>query len=154
MDAAGIVDAVAPAFSPLRQGFLIAQSLLQYFQSRNACVTGVRTTVVYPFRSDDSPWLVVEWTEGDDAEGMAIFQFDERSGLCSFLMHHGEGILHYENHVLRWERCSVTWRIADTCDLRRLFGAAQHILGILAWPVEDIRKLCCESNPGECSEET
>lgn len=154
MDVTEITEAVVSVCSSLRRGFWIAQSLLQYVQSRNARVTGVRASVVYPFRNEDCPWPIVEWTEDDDAEGMAIFQFDENSGLCSSLIHYGEGIVDYENRVLRWERCSVTWRIGDTGDLRRLFGAAQHILGILEWSIGDILKLYCKRNPGKCSDQT
>lgn len=154
MDPAGILEAIAPACSQVRKGFSITQSLLQYLQSRKASVTGVRATVIYSLKNDDCAWSVVEWTEGDDGEGMAIFQFDEKSAVYSFLMHCGEGIIDNEDCVRRWERCSVTWRIGDISDLKRLFGAAQHILGILEWSVVDILKLYCESNPGECSDQT
>lgn len=154
MDPAGILEAIAPVCSPARKGFSIAQSLLQYLQSRKVTVTGVRATVIYSLKNDDCAWTVTEWTEGDDRKGMAIFQFDEKSALYSSLMHCGEGVVDNEDRVMRWERCSVTWRIGNISDLKRLFGAAQHILGMLEWSVVDILKLYCESNPAECSDQT
>ncbi len=154
MDSAGILEVVNTFCSPPERASSIAHSLLQLLQSRNAPVTGLRADIFYPFKIDDCPWCVVEWTEGDNAEVMTIFQIDEKLGICSFLMHRGEGIIIQETAGLRWANCSMTWRIAGVGDLKRLFGAAQHILGMLNWSIGDIVKLYCESNPEEGSDET
>src|SRR5436190_1300899 len=72
MNSAEIVEAIITFCSSLRTAFAVAHSLLQYLRVRNALVTGLRAIMVYPFRSDDSPWIVVEWTEGNTVY-MAIF---------------------------------------------------------------------------------
>jgi hypothetical protein len=155
LDSIGILETLFKAFikfcSPLKTILSVAQPLLQHLHSRNARVTSMRATVIYPFRSDDYPWPLVEWTERDNSGGMAIFQIDERSEVCSSLIHYSEQSLGRETNA-PWGKCSIIWRIANLGDLKRLFGGVQHTLGISKWSTEDYLKLYRQSNPGECSE--
>jgi hypothetical protein len=154
MDYDEILEAVSGFCFPFKTALAVTHAVVKY--SGNAPVTGLRANIVYPFRKDDSPWAVVEWTEGDKARVMGIFQMNESYEVCSSLMHYAEFNQNpqYMNGIPRWEKCCITWTIADIDNLKRLFGAAQHILGILDWSIEDIMEVYCKSNPGDCSDQT
>ena len=86
-------------------------------------------------------------------ECLALFKVNEKSGVCSSLIHYGSGRGDSQS-AQRWENCAVTWSALDIHHLKTLFGAAQSLLGVLEWSVEDILNLYCKSNPPDASKET
>jgi hypothetical protein len=142
---------IVSCYTSRRTGLAVTEAFLSQLKSRNAHITGLRTTVFYLLR-DDWPIRVIEWTE-KDMEGIALFEVDEKSGVCSSLTHYGSGRLDSQS-AQRWEKCAVTWSALDLPHLKTLFGAAQSLLEVLEWSVEDILNLYCKSNPPEASKET
>jgi hypothetical protein len=118
----------------------ISQSLQTHFQTTNAKITGFRASVVYSFTTDECFWPVIEWKENDDTEVLAIFYIDENEPeICSWLIHSGSGIR--TEGTGRWNRTFVSWNVTEISHLKSLFGAAQHLLGLLGWSAEDLLNL-------------
>jgi hypothetical protein len=135
----------------LRTGLAVTEELFRYLKSKEVQITGLRTTVFYRL-NDDWPIPVIEWTE-NDREVLALFTVDEESGVCSSLVHYGSGRLD-STSAQRWENSAVTWGAVDTDHLKTLFSAAQSLLGVLEWSVDDILNLYCKSDPSDASKET
>lgn len=128
----------------------ILGSLMRYFKATETRVTRFRASIIFSLTNDDCAWPVVEWKEEDDTEAIAIFYVDETapSDVCSWLMHYGRGILENSKECMRWEKTSITWSVGDMDHLKSLFKAAQHLLGILKWPTEDMLRLYCKTEEG------
>ena len=109
---------------------------------------GIRCSTVYPIRNVNFFWIVLEWKEHDDANNLAIFHITDElqsSTIPSWLMHRGDS-----------EGCTtstISWSVLKFYDLKYLFQAVQHILGILELSTADALKLYCEPNPNERSNE-
>jgi hypothetical protein len=134
----------------------ITQSLAIYQETTNAHMTGFRASTIYSFTSNGQSWPVVEWREDDDTEVLAIFDVEPhvvQTGLCSWLMHHGMGI-NQSKEPRRWKKTSISWSVLCISRLKVLFRAAQQLLGILGWSVEEAVRLYCQSSPEDCSSET
>src|SRR5204863_3343085 len=123
----------------------ILSSLQRYFKATDTYVTRFRASVIFSLTNDDCAWPVVEWKQEDDTEVIAIFYIDETapSDVCGWLMHSGTGIIEDSKEGMRWEKTSIMWRVVDMDHLKSLFEAAQHLLGILQWPTEDMLRLYC-----------
>ena len=118
-------------------------------------MTAFRATVVYPLINNENSWPVVEWKEDEDTEVIAIFHIqNEPDGVdaCSWLMHSANGVHTEENATSRWKRSSIEWSVRQLGHLKTLFGAAQHVMGILEWSVADALPLYCQSRPENCSD--
>lgn len=129
----------------------VTRSFTDHFKSRDATITGLRATVFY-ILTGNSPIPVLEWTERD-AEGMALFKFDESRGVCSFVIHYGTGYSEAKC-PRRWKRSAIIWNVVDTGHLKDLLGASQGMLEIMEWSVDDILNLYCKSRPPKVSNET
>jgi len=89
---------------------------------------------------DDRFWAVFEWRTGIDTDVLAIFQIDnadESNSEPNWLMHH-----HYDGRCTAtsgrpWGCTSISWTVTSLGNLKSLFGAARHILGILEIPAGD-----------------
>jgi hypothetical protein len=110
---------------------------------------------VHPLDPDDFFWVVLEWREGESTDVLAIFHIEDEddSDLCNSLLHYGFGGKSDESSARSWIRTSISWTVTGLGYLKTLFGAAQHILGILDMPVTDAMALYCESTPHDSSDE-
>lgn len=133
----------------------IVSSLQKHLTATNAIVTRFRASIIYSLTNDDCAWPVVEWTENDDTEAIAIFYIDEEapSEVCSWLMHYGVGIVGDSPKSLRWEKTYISWCVGDMEHLRSLFEAAQQLLGVLKWSVKDMLQLYCKRDLSNLSKE-
>ena len=52
-----------------------------------------------------------------------------------------------------WNEASIVWTVTNIGQLKALFHAAQHLLGILEWSSADSHKIYCEGNFVNCSQE-
>ena len=97
---------------------------------------------------------MVRWNEGIETEVLAIFCAGEgaESEVYSSLIHYGIGVSDEATSGKRWNRTSTLWNVADISHLKSMFGAALHILSVLAWPPADILALYCKSNVRACTE--
>lgn len=50
-----------------------------------------------------------------------------------------------------WRQSRIDWNVADIEHLKLLFGVAQHILGLLEWPIADALKLYRHINSSDHS---
>jgi hypothetical protein len=114
--------------------------LLQYSQSEDSLITGWRASTIYPL-TNESSWPLVQWTE-NNADVMAIFKID--NGVVGCLMHSQERDT---------KRSSISWQVAGIDELRTLFGAAQHMFGVLQWSPQDIVELYAGVSPQDESDE-
>jgi hypothetical protein len=110
--------------------------LLQYSQSEDRLITDWRASTIHSLASNESSWPVVLWTE-NNTNVMAVFKVD--NGVVGCLMHSQED--------------SLSWQVADIDDLRILFGAAQHMLGVLQWTLQDIVEVYAGVTPQDESDE-
>jgi hypothetical protein len=107
---------------------------------------GFVASVFYPFRREDKSWSIVQWTEGEEIEGVAIFEVDVRTNFCNWIIHRGI-------RESGWKEASIMWNVTDIGRLKSLFHAAQHLSGILEWSTADSHKIYCEGNFANCSPE-
>jgi hypothetical protein len=109
-------------------------------------ITALRALTIYPMTDGSQSWPILKWKEGD-ADVLVLFDVDEEnSGLCSWLMCKSGGKGHLSG-------LSLAWCVIDITTLKSLFQAAQHLLGILKMPKNDVLKLYGPSNKGNCSRE-
>jgi hypothetical protein len=125
---------------------LITRSILTYLVSRQTPMKALRASAVF-WLTGDTSWPVVEWLEGDGRKNIAIFHFedpDEPDG-HSWIMHSGVRPSDDETSETRkWQSSRLDWNVENTSHLKTLFKVAQHLLGILQWPVEDAYQLYCQ----------
>ena len=134
-------------------GRQIVNFLQKRFEATGAQVTAFRANIIYPIEEEGLAWPVVEWKEGVDTEALALFYIDEESpsGVCSWLIHHGQGIVdHSDNGTKRWKQATISWNVADMDHLKSLFRAAQNLWGVLGWSTDDIIQLYCKRNLENC----
>jgi hypothetical protein len=148
-DYQGMLEKVAVWNSP-EVTHRILCSLMRHFEATDTRVARFRASIIFSLTNDECAWPVVEWKEEDDTEAIAIFYVDETapSDVCSWLMHYGRGILEDSKEGMRWEKTSIAWSVGDMDHLKSLFKAAQHLLGILKWPTEDMLRLYCKTEGG------
>jgi hypothetical protein len=129
--------------------------LQKHFAATDATLTRFRASIVYSMTDDEIAWPVVEWTENDDTEVIAIFYIDEDAPpeVCSWLMHYGVGILEDSKNGMRWEKTYISWNVGGIDHLQLLFEAAQQLLGILRWSPQDILQLYCKRDLANLSSE-
>jgi hypothetical protein len=111
-----------------------------HFQSAGAHITNLHATTFNFLPSQVIPWLVVEWTENDETDVLAIFKV-EYNGLLSHLRHYGTRSGCQVNGK-RWQRCFLQWLVHRIEYLKELFIALQHVVELLSGKEEDILKLC------------
>jgi hypothetical protein len=129
----------------------VINAFLNHVDAKGAEIISLRATVFY-LLDDNTPIPMLEWTE-KGMEGMALFKFDEVSGLCSYLIHYGIG-----SKVLKspgcWEKCRLTWSFVDIHHLKIVLGAAQSMKVVMGWSIEDILNLYCKRQAAKASKET
>jgi hypothetical protein len=123
--------------------------VLRNLQLTSTGMRGLLTSVFYPFGRNDHSWPVVQWIEGEDTEALAIFEIDVATNICSWIIHRGFRI----DNESAWNQASVMWTVTNIGQLKTLFHAAQHLLGILEWSSADSHKIYCEGNFANCSRE-
>jgi hypothetical protein len=133
----------------------IAQQLSTSRSSMNANITGLRVSIMHPFARDDCFWAVLEWTEDGHIDGLGIFQVDieddSDSGING-LIHHGYREKAHSSGR-SWVNTLISWTVTSLGQLKSLFGAARHILGILELPFTDSIILYCETEEPIASED-
>lgn len=122
---------------------------LRTIQSTSITMRGLIVSVFYPFGRDDHCWPVVQWTEGDDTEALAIFEVDLATNICSWIIHRGTRV----DNESGWNEASIVWSVTHIGQLKGLFHAAQHLFGILEWSSADTHKIYCEGNFVNSSQE-
>jgi hypothetical protein len=144
-------------WTTLDVGRQITHCLQRQFETTNAQVTGFRANIIYSIGEEEFAWPVVEWKEGVDTEVIAIFYIDEESpsGVCSWLMHYGHGVVedYSTNRTKRWKSATISWSVTDMDHLKSLFGAAQNLFGVLGWSTNDMIQLYGKRNLENCSED-
>ena len=122
-------------------------SLMRHFHATNTRVTRFRASIIFSLTNDECAWPIVEWKDEDNTEVITIFYVDDTapSDVCGWLMHYGGGIHEDPKEDVRWEKTSIVWSVRDMDHLKSLFEAAQHLLGILKWPTEDMLRLYCRT---------
>jgi hypothetical protein len=135
----------------LKAGCAINQELQSHLSSRKATITRFRVSIISPFINNEQNWSILEWSEENGADGMAIFDVIDEGGTsnCSYLLHYGVKSVPSTRGVEGWNRTSIAWKVSDFGVLKTLFQALQHALGILQLPKADARKLYCNDNPDE-----
>ena len=129
----------------------ITCSLNRHFKATNATITRFRASIIHSL-TDEWTWPIVEWTEIDGSEVVAIFFIDEDapSDVCGWLMHTGRGLIENpEDGASRWEKTSIDWNVGEMEDLHSLFEAAEQLWGILQWPTQDMLRLYCGTGDAE-----
>jgi hypothetical protein len=119
---------------------------LRRIQSTSAAMRGFVASVFYPFRRENESWSIVQWTEGEEVEALAIFEVDVRTNVCNWIIHRGI-------RESGWKEASIVWTVKDISRLKSLFHAAQHLSGILEWSTADTHKIYCDGNFANCSQE-
>lgn len=138
----------------------VAVSLTQYLTSHQrltgSSLTGLRSTIVHPFARDDCFWVALEWREDKNTDVLAIFQIDNENDpdLSNVLMHYGFGDETNQNTPRSWIKTAISWTVTGLGYLKTLFGAAQHVLGILELSVADAFTLYSETPSSDNSDET
>lgn len=121
----------------------IARCLKNYFRMQGTRISCLRTTSVPKLINNRSLLPTIQWREGRDVDVLAFCKVPEEGGPCSFLMHVGVGIGLPSNRP--WDCASIRWSVSNMAHLKELFSNAQHILGLLEWSDEDLKRLCLEN---------
>ena len=110
---------------------------------------------MHTFTRNDCFWAVLEWTEDDHTDGLGIFHIDDDDpdSEINGLMHYGHRGKAHGKSDRCWVNTSISWTVTSLGQLKSLFGAARHILGILELPLQDSFTLYCETDVPICSEE-
>jgi hypothetical protein len=103
---------------------------------------GFVASVFYPLGRQDYCWPAVQWTEGEDTEALAIIEVDILTNACSWIIHRGSRV----DNESAWNEASIAWTVMNIGQLKSLFHAAQHLLGILEWSSADSHRIYCEGN--------
>ena len=123
--------------------------IVRTLQSTSIAMRGLVVSVFYPFGRNDHCWPVVQWTEDEDTEALAIFEVDLVTNVCSWIIHRGVRV----DNESEWNEASIVWNVTNIGQLKALFHASQHLLGILEWSSADSHKIYCEGNFVNCSQE-
>ena len=129
-----------------------ASAVARNLQNLQSTIVDMRSFVVsvfYPFGRNDHSWPVVQWVEGQDTEALAIFEIDVITNVCSWIIHRGFRV----DNGNPWNQASTVWTVTNISQLKTLFYAAQHLLGILEWSSSDSHKIYCEGNFVDSSQE-
>ena len=94
---------------------------------------------------------MLRWTEEDGTKTLAIFYFEDPDNPenGSWLMHSGREIVMSDRQY--WHQSRIDWNVADVEHLKLLFGVAQHMLGLLEWPIADVLRLYRHINSSDHS---
>lgn len=134
----------------------LAQYVLSHQRLTGASLTGLRSTIVHPFARDDCFWVALEWRENKITDVLAIFHIEDENDpdMFNVLMHYGfQGDETNESTPRSWIRTAISWTVTGLGYLKTLFGAAQHVLGILELSVADALTLYSETPPSDNSDE-
>ena len=141
-----VFNTINSACGTISMSRVIADLLQVHFQSRDTHFTALRATPLYLLLQDpiESSYPVLEWSETDGSQNIAIFYMDheEECVSCnlSWLMH---SIIPTNS---KEEQLRLNWSVSDTTHISELFGLAQHLLGLLQWSHEDILNIYCHQN--------
>lgn len=148
---AKLVPIISVACSTIKVAGTIAHTLISYVHSRNSRITELRATPVRLFNDEEKSWPMVEWTEEDKTKSLAIFHFHNvnKPEEGSWVMHSGRQVSVYDRRC--WKQSRIDWNVADIEHLKILFGVAQHMLGLLEWPIAEALKICENINSNSTS---
>ena len=121
----------------------IAHSLVTYMHSTKTHIKALRATPVYMLDNDEDSWPVIEWTASDGMAMLAIFHFNDVAQLKDggWLMH--SGVADGGPEGSPWRHSRIDWNVGNVQHIRQLFKVAQHIFGVLLWPIASALKLYC-----------
>src|SRR5579871_3880 len=65
----------------------VEECVQEYLRSTGFTITTFRASMLYPFGQDDRAWPVMEWTDNQGGEVLAIFETDVPPGpdICSWI---------------------------------------------------------------------
>ena len=91
---------------------LIAHSLFGYLRARDTRITALRAIPAYLINHEKS-WPIIEWTENDDTNSIAIFHFEwEELEEGSWLMHSGKiAVTPEDTTKYRWKKSRIDWNV-------------------------------------------
>lgn len=118
----------------------------EYLSSTGLWMTRFRASMLYPFGQNDRSWPVLEWTDNQGGEVLAIFETDVHPApeVCSWIMHRGAGRTNGQFESGRvWVQSELNWSVTGLNILNTLVQAAQHLSGILDWSHADIQTIYC-----------
>ena len=130
----------------------ITCSLERRFKATEANVIRFRASIILSLTDDEWTWPIVEWTESDGLEVVAIFYIDEDapSDVCGWLMHTGKGFIENpEKKSMRWEKTSISWSVGEMDHLQSLFEALLQLSTVIQWPTADMLGLYCETEDSD-----
>jgi len=129
--------------------------LQEYLASTGLWICRFRASMLYPFGQDDLAWPVLEWTDNQGGEALAIFETDVHPGpdICSWIMHRGLGRTNGQFEGRVWLHSELNWSVTGINILDTLVRAAQHLSGLLDWSHVDIQTIYCFNDFQNCSEE-
>lgn len=154
-DLAFLMQTIAASCISLQLASVIARAILRFLQSRNARMTRLRASVEKSFTDEDLECPIVEWNESDGTDIIALFHFDDafEPEECSWAMHLGVGRSSPNSKGPLWQSSRVDWNVANVSHLKTIFGIAQHILGVLQWPIADALRVSGDNVSDTYSEE-
>lgn len=97
--------------------------------------------------------MILEWIDANDTDVLVLLRMEENDKAASNrLMHHGYGGRN-DNGRRSWAQTSIAWTVSTFENLKALFGAARHLLGLFELPVADALTLYCKTSPRNSSRE-
>jgi len=121
----------------------IEQCVQQYLLYTGLWIVRFRATMLYPFGQDDRSWAVLEWTDNEGGEVLAIFETEIPPGpdICSWVLHRGLGRTDGQFQGRVWLHSELNWSVMGINIFNTLVQAAQHLCGILDWSHVDIQAI-------------
>jgi len=118
----------------------IAETLATQFQSIRLPILDFRAWSTVEFFTNEDSCPLLEWQEGNDHHVMVLIKVFESDMPCTWLSH---------TFALKADDSWVSWQTTDVHHLKDLFCAAQHLLHLFRWPMDDLLRLCSEKEePG------
>lgn len=146
-----IIEMLSKLLSPPDLVTPIAGFLQRRFSSTNVPIANLRATVLTSLTDDGSPWLVIDWDEGED-KVLALFEVDVSTGFYNCLMHIGIGAQQPDGRP--WSKSYMLWYVQEINSLRLLLVVAQHIFDMLQWPEdESLLQLFCDITQSDATQE-
>jgi hypothetical protein len=121
----------------------INKTLHDHLNLQQCQIVAFRSWVAYPFANEDQFWPLLEWRHVDGTQALAVFELDgDDTDLCNYIVH----FRFEEGNKMRQDgpiKSSLAWNVSEISQLKSLFKAVQHVLGLLELPVSDRKELYC-----------
>jgi hypothetical protein len=123
----------------------VEECVQEYLRATGLWIYRFRVSMLYPLGQDDRAWPVLEWTDNQGGEVVAIFETDVQPGpdVCSWIMHRGVGRNNGQIGGRIWHHSELNWSVTGIDILGTLVKAAQHLSAMLDWSHVDIQTIYC-----------